>query len=206
MCLLANDIIAPYFDATKAELGLPPSQVSIWLIDLWAVHKSKEFREWMKKNHPTIIILYVPGGCTGLWQPLDIGIQRLMKLSIKRAAHRDVVEEALRQIEAGKPGHEIKLDTTIGTLRNRSVGWIVQAIHDISDPATIARVCLFFSHVFILEVRNCFQAFEMCRVGNWNLSHASLTSPEALAGLRDLRTTNPTLQCAYADASDGYSP
>ncbi|KAJ7300822.1 hypothetical protein DFH08DRAFT_644071, partial [Mycena albidolilacea] len=64
MCLLANDIIAPYFDATKAELGLPQSQFSIWLIDLWTVHKSNEFREWMKENHPTIIVLYVPGGCT----------------------------------------------------------------------------------------------------------------------------------------------
>ncbi|KAJ6470960.1 hypothetical protein C8R45DRAFT_763154, partial [Mycena sanguinolenta] len=64
MHLLVNNIIAPYFDATKAELGLPPSQVSIWLIDLWSVHKSQEFRDWMKKNHPNIIILYVPGGCT----------------------------------------------------------------------------------------------------------------------------------------------
>ncbi|KAJ7762101.1 hypothetical protein B0H16DRAFT_1455723 [Mycena metata] len=33
----------------------------------------------------------------------------------------------------------------------------------------------------------------MCAVGPWNCSHASLTSPEALAGLRELRTTNPTL-------------
>ncbi|KAF7330683.1 DDE superfamily endonuclease [Mycena sanguinolenta] len=167
MHLLVDEIIAPYFDAVKAELGLPPSQVSIWLIDLWSVHKSQEFRNWMKKNHPTIIVLYIPGGCTGVWQPLDVGIQRLMKLSIKRCAHRDVVEEALSQINAGKPPHEIKLDTTIGTLRD-------------SDPATIT------------------QAFEMCRVGNSNLSYASLMSPEALAGLRNLRTTNPTLHAALS--------
>ncbi|KAF8179093.1 hypothetical protein K438DRAFT_1604100 [Mycena galopus ATCC 62051] len=132
----------------------------------------------MKKNHPTIIILYIPGGCTGVWQPLDVGIQRLMKLSIKHAAHRDVIEEALSQIKAGKPAHEIKLDTTLGALRDRSVGWIVQAIRNVSDPVTITR------------------AFEMCHVGNWNLSYASLTSPEALAGLRNLRTTNPTLHAA----------
>ncbi|KAF7328312.1 DDE superfamily endonuclease [Mycena sanguinolenta] len=166
MQFLVNTIIAPYFEAMKTELGLPPSQISIWLIDLWSVHKSQEFRDWMKKNHPTIIVLYVPGGCTGVWQPLDVGIQRLMKLSIKRSAHRDVVDEALAQIKAGKPAHEIKLDTTIGTLRNRSVGWVVQAIRDLSDPITITR------------------AFEMCRVGDWNLSYASLTSPEALVGLR----------------------
>jgi hypothetical protein len=94
----------------------------------------------MKKHHPNIVILFVPGGCTGVWQPLDVGVQRLLKLSIKRSAHRDVVEEALQQIRAGKPPHEIKLDTTVGTLRNRSVGWVVQAIHDLDDVATITRV------------------------------------------------------------------
>jgi hypothetical protein len=47
----------------------------------------------------------------------------------------------------------------------------------------------------------------MCRVGTWNLSHASLTSPEALAGLRELRTTNPALHAALTQtdtiAADG---
>jgi hypothetical protein len=95
----------------------------------------------MKQHHPTIIILFVPGGCTGLWQPLDVGVQRLLKLSLKRSAHRDLVEEATRQIQAGKPTHEIKLDITLPTLRDRSVGWVAQAIQDISDPAIIMKVC-----------------------------------------------------------------
>src|ERR1700761_4884231 len=30
---LVNDVIAPYFDAKKRELGLPLSQTAIWLID-----------------------------------------------------------------------------------------------------------------------------------------------------------------------------
>ncbi|KAJ7870626.1 hypothetical protein B0H14DRAFT_3439978 [Mycena olivaceomarginata] len=78
-------------------------------------------------------------------------------------------------------------DTTVGTLLDRSVGWIVQAIHDISDQDAITH------------------AFEMCRVGDWNLSHASLTSPEALAGLRELRTTNPALYDALNQSTDTAS-
>ncbi|KAJ7022262.1 hypothetical protein C8F04DRAFT_901162, partial [Mycena alexandri] len=64
MHLLVDSIIAPYFEATKLELGLPTSQVSIWMIDCWLVHKSKEFLVWMKKHHKNIIVLFVPGGCT----------------------------------------------------------------------------------------------------------------------------------------------
>jgi hypothetical protein len=72
---LVNDIIAPYFDEQKAKLGLPPSQKSLWQIDVWSVHRSKEFRRWLRANHPTIILDYVPGGCTGVWQACDVGIQ-----------------------------------------------------------------------------------------------------------------------------------
>jgi hypothetical protein len=154
MHLLADNIIAPYFEAMKISLGLPSSQVSIWLIDCWSVHRSKEFRAWMKKNHPNIIILYVPGGCTGIWQPLDVGIQHLLKLSIKRSAHRDIVEEALRQIKADKAVHNIKLDTTLGTLRDRSVAWVVQAINDLSDPAVIMRVRLLLAFLSLRQ-SNC---------------------------------------------------
>jgi hypothetical protein len=136
---LVNEIIAPSFEAAKVELSLPSSQVSIWLIDCWSVHKSKDFLAWMKINHPNIIVLFVPGGCTGTWKPLDVGIQRLLKLSIKHSAHRDIVHEALRQIKAGKMAHEIRLDTSVGTLRDRSVGWIVQAINDLSDPSIITQ-------------------------------------------------------------------
>lgn len=45
---LVDDSIAPYFEAQKVELNLPSSQVSIWKIDCWSVHKSKIFLAWMK--------------------------------------------------------------------------------------------------------------------------------------------------------------
>jgi hypothetical protein len=88
MCAYINDIIAPYFDKKKAELSLPPSQKSLLQLDVWSVHRSKEFREWMRTHHPTIILDYVPGGCTGVLQPCDVGIQRPLKLSIKNLTMR----------------------------------------------------------------------------------------------------------------------
>ncbi|KAJ7115367.1 hypothetical protein C8R44DRAFT_928432 [Mycena epipterygia] len=80
---LVGEIIVPYFEAMKTELNLPASQISIWKIDCWSVHKSKDFLVWMKKHHLSIIVLFVPGGCTGIWQSPDVGIQRLLKLSTK---------------------------------------------------------------------------------------------------------------------------
>ena len=57
-------------------------------------------------KHPTIILNFVPGGCTGLHQPYDIGIQQPFKLSLKCSYHEDVVTNILVQFEdqeEGKP-------------------------------------------------------------------------------------------------------
>lgn len=97
---LVDDIIAPHFEGKKKELGLLETQKSIWFIDVWSVHRSEEFRTWMKKTHPNIIILYVPGGCTGVFQPCDVGMQRIFKISCK-SYHADVVDSILAQLDSG---------------------------------------------------------------------------------------------------------
>jgi len=185
---LVDNIITPYFNRTKKELGLSPSQCSIWKIDCWSFHKSEEFLTWMKKNHNSIIIIFVPGSCTSVWQPLNIGIQRVLKLSMKRSAHHDVVKEVSDQISAGE---DIKLDTTISTLHNRSVGWITGAMRDINDKDLIKKVC--FTLIACDRLIKWLQAFELCHVGPFNLSHESLTLPEALMALRSLPKNYPDL-------------
>ena len=134
---LVNTIIAPYFKKTKVTLNLPPEQCSVWKIDCWFVHKSAEFLGWMKENHANIIVIFVPGGCTGIWQPLDVGVQRVMKLSIKRSAHCDIVDEVSAQLTSGTK--DLRLNITLGTLRNWAVGWVVNTIHEISNKVLICK-------------------------------------------------------------------
>ncbi|PBL00706.1 hypothetical protein ARMGADRAFT_1073045 [Armillaria gallica] len=171
---LVTDILVPYYNDTKARLGLPTSQHSKWKIDCWSVHKSVEFRDWMQENHSNIIVIYVSGGTTGLWQPLDVGIQRPLKLSIKKTSHHDIVSDVMKQLENGTDPKKIQVNTSVGVLRDRSVGWIVNAIRDVSDKEFVKK------------------AWELCCIDNLNTSQASLTSADALAQLRSLLETNPT--------------
>jgi hypothetical protein len=133
-----DGILAPYFEQAKAKLGLPPSQKSLWTIDVWSVHRSEEFRDWMGGNHPSIILDYVPGGCTGVAQPCDVGIQRPLKLSMKRTYHEDIVTEVLQQIDA-KSEH-INIDSRLPTLRDRSTHWIWNAYQAISNEDLVKKV------------------------------------------------------------------
>jgi DDE superfamily endonuclease len=133
-----NRILAPYFDNAKVELGLPHSQKSLWTIDVWSVHRSKEFMRWMRNNHPTIIVDFVPGGCTGVAQPCDVGIQRPLKLSMKKTYHEDIVSEVLQQIEA--KSEVISIDSRVGTLRDRSMRWIWNAYKAINNKTLVKKV------------------------------------------------------------------
>ena len=47
MELFVDRILAPNFEKVKAELGLPASQKCLWKIDVWSVHRSKSFRDWL---------------------------------------------------------------------------------------------------------------------------------------------------------------
>ncbi|KAE9401925.1 hypothetical protein BT96DRAFT_956382 [Gymnopus androsaceus JB14] len=117
-----NKILVPYIEEQKQKLNLPKNQKTLWTINVWAVHCSKEFRSWMHKNHPNIILDYVPGGCTGVGQPCDVGMQHPFKLSTKQSYHEDVVQNFMKQIQDDKKGTgTLTVDNHIPTLQKGSV-------------------------------------------------------------------------------------
>lgn len=132
-----DEILAPYLDAQKTLIGRPQSQKSLWIIDVWSVHRSNEFIRWMCDNHPTILIDFVPGGCTGVGQPLDVGINRPFKQSIKVSYHADLVDDFLDQM---KENRALAFDTHIGPLRNASVGWLWNAYQVVQKEELVKKV------------------------------------------------------------------
>lgn len=136
---LVDNIIAPYFSEQKAKLGLPEMQKSIWQIDVWSVHRSREFRVWMKEHYLNIIMHYIPAGCTGVFQACDVGVQRIFKHSLKRSYHQDVVTDILEQIDQGKDN--IVVEKRLGILHDWSVGWLWDAYQTLNNEQTIKKVC-----------------------------------------------------------------
>lgn len=76
-----------------------------------------------------------------MYQPCDVGIQRVLKHALKRAAHVDLVKETVEQLDAnGGDADQVKYDTTLGTLRDRSLGWLLKAYEVCNNPAFIKKV------------------------------------------------------------------
>ncbi|KAF8836369.1 hypothetical protein BDN67DRAFT_911297, partial [Paxillus ammoniavirescens] len=64
---------------------------------------------------------FVPGGCTGIAQPCDVGIQHPFKLAVRWSQHADIVEESLSLLKKQDDVPIIRLDMSLPTLRNRSL-------------------------------------------------------------------------------------
>jgi hypothetical protein len=135
-------ILVPYLTKKKQSLGLPEGQRSLWQIDVWSVHRSLEFRTWMKAHHPNITMHYVPAGTTGQFQPCDVGIQRIFKHSLKRSYHEDLVNEILEQLDQDKEGAEIKIQKQLPVIRNRTVKWLWDAHQVLDHPGIVKKVSI----------------------------------------------------------------
>ena len=94
----------------------------------------------MKETHPTIIIDFVPGGCTSVAQPCDVGIQRPFKHSIKCSYHEDVVSNVLSQLENNADSDLVTLDTRLGVLRDQSTRWLWNAYQAVNNKALVKKV------------------------------------------------------------------
>ncbi|KAG2140340.1 hypothetical protein BD769DRAFT_1332145, partial [Suillus cothurnatus] len=79
----------------KELIGAPDDQECVLQLDVWLVHKSVQFCTWLDQQYPWIKYRFVPGGCTRIAQPCDVGIQCPFKLAIKQSKHADIVEELL---------------------------------------------------------------------------------------------------------------
>jgi hypothetical protein len=127
-----------------AEFNVP-LQECVLQLDIWSVHHSQEFTSWMKAEYPWIILKFVPGGCTGLWQLCDVGIQWTLKLSIKRHQQADLIDEVRIQFENGVSPSDVKFDLMLGCLRDRAVGWMVSAYHEVNKPEIILQVRYYYT-------------------------------------------------------------
>ncbi|KAI0352862.1 hypothetical protein OH77DRAFT_1459300 [Trametes cingulata] len=153
-------IVVPYLEQLRVEKGLERLH-SLLVIDCWSVHRGEEFRVWMKTSFGWIRLVFVPGGCTGKFQPNDVGIQRIFKFIIKSEATQYLIQETKKQLSSN-PREPALLPTSIGPLRNASVAWVQKAYEYFAERPELVK-----------------KAWEKCRTGPYNLSYECITSERA---------------------------
>ncbi|KAG1843041.1 hypothetical protein F4604DRAFT_1938376 [Suillus subluteus] len=179
---LLNTFSQAYHDGVKSVkdprfLGNLPFWVVQYWHDLGCTIAAKErwslARDWLsgqRENADTDLAAAIDEVFSSLRRPI--------KLAIKEFQHADIVNETLTQLSSGTVASDIRLDTTKGTLRDRSVRWFVEAYKAVNKTDLIKK------------------AFALCKAGEddkSNLSFESLTNIDTLRDLRDLPRTDPDM-------------
>ncbi|KAJ7312709.1 hypothetical protein DFH08DRAFT_821873 [Mycena albidolilacea] len=110
----------------------------------WSNQKTMRQWDWLRKIHPDILVDFVPGGCTGIGQPLDVGLNRPFKHAVKR-----------------RNGEQLDPDTGLPVLRDASVGWIWQGSKVIQNKELLLKawaMCLIRSGLNLSY--DCMTSFE----------------------------------------------
>ena len=73
---------------------------------------------------PWILVRYVPGGCTGVFQPCDVGIQQILKHAMKETALSHIAKETVTHLTNNKDPGTSSLPRLLGfSGTDRLSGW-----------------------------------------------------------------------------------
>jgi hypothetical protein len=96
-----SEIIMPYAETCIRKHRLHADAHIILALDVRSVHKSEEFRLFLRTHHPRIHLVFVPANCTSKLQVADVALQRPFKHAITRRFNGWAVQQIQEQIRAG---------------------------------------------------------------------------------------------------------
>ena len=78
---------------------LPLDSHIVLVLDVWAVHKSEEFRMFLRTKFPRIHLVFVPPNCTSQLQVADVLLQRPFKHGIRQCFNNWAATTLKQQID-----------------------------------------------------------------------------------------------------------
>ena len=101
-------IIVPYMTRKKQELNLSLDTPALCIFDVFASQRCDEFLHKLDENN--IKYVFVPVGCTGQLQPLDVAVNEPFKAHLKELFSLWYAARVRDLLTDGQLVEEIKID------------------------------------------------------------------------------------------------
>ena len=92
-------VLMPYAERCMLAHTLPLDSHIVLVLDVWAVHKSEEFRMFLRTKFPRIHLVFVPPNCTSQLQVADVLLQRPFKHGIRQCFNNWAATTLKQQID-----------------------------------------------------------------------------------------------------------
>ena len=141
------DVAVPFFKRRIQQLlATDPAackpfkeQACVLIVDIWWGWIDPKFKAWLASTYPWIKLLFVPGSCTPVAQPMDAGIIAKIKGKLRKYYGKWAMALTAAQLNAGKDPTEVRVPMDVPTCKRNLFSWISQAIDELNtDPAGIA--------------------------------------------------------------------
>ena len=119
---LIEKVLVPYFSTQRTQHGLPEDHHGLVILDVFAAHRTAPVRQAMEDAH--INLVYVPAGCTGLLQPLDVSGNGTFKDSLEAEFAEWYAAQIRQQITDGVVS---RVNMQLSFLKPKHANWLVQA-------------------------------------------------------------------------------
>lgn len=120
-----------------SEIYNVATQKYIVILDVYSVHRSKEFITWYKEDSgmgEQGLLLFVPANFTGQLQPLDVSFNGPFKRLLKKAMMKWLANEISAQIADGVLPSAVKTDLTLTALKEPFSVALAQTLKTMAEP------------------------------------------------------------------------
>jgi hypothetical protein len=127
-----TEVLMPYAERCIEQHRLHSDAAIILMLDVWAVHKSEEFRLHVRNKHPRIHLVFVPANCTSKLQVADVALQRPFKHGITTRFNQWAAEQIREQVNAQKIvglAESLKMKT----IKPLALSWCVESWLELRD-------------------------------------------------------------------------
>ncbi len=121
-----DQIILPYVQDVRTSLELSPNFPAVVIFDVFAAHRCQSLLNCLLSNN--IKYIFVPAGCTGELQPLDVTVNDFFKKKQRSCFSSWYAKKVKEELEAGVDIQEMKIDLQISLLKPIHANWLMDVI------------------------------------------------------------------------------
>ena len=138
MLQFVDNVVVPYAAQQRQKLKLPASQPALAIFDVFASHGCTSVLDKLKEHN--IHQVFIPAGCTGELQPLDLTFNDQFKGKMKALFADWYAAEVEAVLKDGVSHDKVKVDLKASAAKPRHARWLITAMSELADAAACVKL------------------------------------------------------------------
>lgn len=104
---------------------------------MFAAHRKEEFLQKLTSNN--VKVIFIPAGCTGELQPLDVGLNDQLKKRLKTKFSDWYAGEVEKQLANNIPSQEVKVALSGVQMKPMNARWFISVVSGLSKDTELIK-------------------------------------------------------------------